>query len=151
MSDHYQTMGVAPTATTAEIKDAYHRLAWELHPDRNQGDKVKETCFKEVTAAYEVLSDPVSRAGYDHQRRPPPAPPPPPRPAPSAQPAPIWPGQTAPTARSWSRPTRSGSDLGALLVTLFGGALLANAFSNRGSYYDPNVDRTRGPDGRFRR
>lgn len=62
--DYYKTLGVTKTATADEIKKAYRKLALQYHPDRNKtkdGDKK----FKEVTAAYEVLSDPQKRQTYD--------------------------------------------------------------------------------------
>ncbi len=63
--DFYQTLGVAKGASEAEIKKAYRKLALEYHPDRNKGDKASEAKFKEVTEAYEVLSDSQKRAQYD--------------------------------------------------------------------------------------
>lgn len=62
MADHYQVLGVSRDASADEIKKAYRKLARELHPDINpdQGER-----FKEVTAAYEVLSDPQKRQMYD--------------------------------------------------------------------------------------
>lgn len=65
MDDLYAVLGVARTATEAELKKAYRKLAKELHPDRNPGDKAKEERFKAVSAAYEVLSDAKKRALYD--------------------------------------------------------------------------------------
>lgn len=62
--DYYKTLGVTKTATADEIKKAYRKLALQYHPDRNKtkdGDKK----FKEVTQAYEVLSDPQKRQTYD--------------------------------------------------------------------------------------
>ncbi len=63
--DYYAILGVARTATVEEIKRAYRRLALKYHPDRNPGDKAAEEKFKEITEAYEVLSDPEKRARYD--------------------------------------------------------------------------------------
>jgi DnaJ-class molecular chaperone with C-terminal Zn finger domain len=63
--DYYQILGVGRTATEKEIKQAYRRLARKHHPDLNPGDKSAEAKFKEINAAYEVLSDPEKRRKYD--------------------------------------------------------------------------------------
>ena len=62
--DLYAILGVARDASPEEIRSAYRRLARELHPDVN-GDPEAERRFKEITAAYETLSDPDRRARYD--------------------------------------------------------------------------------------
>jgi curved DNA-binding protein len=64
-ADLYQELGVAKTATEAEIKKAYKKLATKLHPDKNPGDKRIETRFKAVNRAYQTLSDPKKRELYD--------------------------------------------------------------------------------------
>jgi molecular chaperone DnaJ len=63
--DFYQVLDVARTATEAEIKKAYRRLAMKYHPDRNPDDKEAEERFKEAKEAYEVLTDAQKRAAYD--------------------------------------------------------------------------------------
>jgi DnaJ-class molecular chaperone len=63
--DYYQTLGVPRTATPAEIKKAFRKVARESHPDKRPGDKTAEQRFKDVNEANEVLSDPDKRAKYD--------------------------------------------------------------------------------------
>ncbi|MGN6258924.1 MAG: molecular chaperone DnaJ [Solirubrobacterales bacterium] len=61
----YKTLGVSKKASEDEIKKAYRKLARKYHPDRNPGDKEAEDKFKEISAAYDVLSDPEKRKEYD--------------------------------------------------------------------------------------
>lgn len=64
-SDFYSVLGVSKTATEADIKKAYRKLAMKHHPDKNKGDKSSEKKFKEINEAYETLSDPKKRKQYD--------------------------------------------------------------------------------------
>jgi DnaJ-class molecular chaperone len=65
MRDPYAVLGVARDASEDDIKKAYRRLAKKLHPDLSPGNRVNEQQFKEVTAAYDLLSDPAKRGRYD--------------------------------------------------------------------------------------
>ena len=69
MADHYQTLGVSKNATQDEIKKAFRKLAREHHPDKNPGNKASEEKFKEVSTAYETISDPEKRKQYDELSR----------------------------------------------------------------------------------
>lgn len=64
-TDYYELLGVSRSASDAEIKKAFRRLARELHPDVNDHDPEAEAKFKEAAEAYEVLSDAERRATYD--------------------------------------------------------------------------------------
>lgn len=61
----YEVLGVTKTATSAELQKAYRRLAKKLHPDLNPGNKQAEEKFKEITAAYDLVSDVEKRARFD--------------------------------------------------------------------------------------
>jgi molecular chaperone DnaJ len=63
--DFYSVLNVSRSATDEEIKKSYRKLAMKYHPDKNPGDKKAEDTFKEITEAYEVLSDPKKRQMYD--------------------------------------------------------------------------------------
>lgn len=63
--DYYKTLGVEKAATQAEIKKAYRALAKKYHPDKNKGDKAAEERFKDISEAYEVLSDETKRSQYE--------------------------------------------------------------------------------------
>ena len=63
--DYYEVLGASRTASRAEIKKAYRKVAMKYHPDRNQGDADAEAKFKEVQEAYSILKDEQKRAAYD--------------------------------------------------------------------------------------
>jgi len=63
--DYYEVLGIAKGASAEEIKKAYRKMAIQYHPDKNPGDKASEEKFKEVSEAYEVLSDTSKRQQYD--------------------------------------------------------------------------------------
>jgi uncharacterized integral membrane protein len=65
LTDHYAALGIEPDASQDEIARAFRALAKELHPDRDSGDAER---FREVSAAWEVLGDPVRRLVFDEER-----------------------------------------------------------------------------------
>lgn len=67
--NYYHILGLSPTASGADIKAAYKRLALKFHPDKNPGNARAEDQFKQVNEAYQVLSNPRRRATYDLQRQ----------------------------------------------------------------------------------
>jgi len=67
--DWYEVLGVPKDASSEEIKKAYRKLALKYHPDKNPGDKSAEDKFKEVSAAYDTLSDKNKKAEYDAYAR----------------------------------------------------------------------------------
>ncbi len=65
---HYEVLGLSATASSAEIKKAYHKMALKYHPDKNQAEEAADI-FRRVKAAYEVLGDDSTRIAYDAERR----------------------------------------------------------------------------------
>ena len=65
MSDYYEVLGIPRDASQEAIKKAYRKLAIKYHPDKNKGDSESEKKFKEISEAYEVLSDEQKRQMYD--------------------------------------------------------------------------------------
>jgi curved DNA-binding protein len=63
--DYYKVLGVSETATSAEIRKAYHKLAIQYHPDKTKGDRAAEEKFKAINEANEVLNDADKRKKYD--------------------------------------------------------------------------------------
>jgi molecular chaperone DnaJ len=64
--DYYKILGVPFTASAEEIKRSYRKLALKYHPDKTSGDKNAESKFREVKEAYEILSKPIRREGFDY-------------------------------------------------------------------------------------
>lgn len=65
-ADYYGVLGVTRTASTEEIRSAYRKLALKFHPDRNPGNKEADSRFKEISEAYEILSDDEKRRVHDN-------------------------------------------------------------------------------------
>ena len=124
--DYYKVLGVSKTATADEIKKSYRKLARKYHPDANKGDAKAEERFKEISEAYNTLSDEKRRKEYDDARslfgsggfrRPGPAPPTGAAWATcsagcsgaAAAPAPRGRRRGLAAARTWKRRPRSGS------------------------------------------
>lgn len=68
LKDYYHILRVKPTATYDEIKKSYRKLALKYHPDKNPGDDIAESVFKEIVEAYEILSNQLKRKDYDYKR-----------------------------------------------------------------------------------
>ena len=65
--DYYKILNIGEKATPEEIRKAYKKLAMRWHPDKNKGnEKVAEEKFKEISEAYQILSDPKKRSEYDN-------------------------------------------------------------------------------------
>src|SRR3954466_12790081 len=68
VADLYEVLGVKRDVSEADLKAAYRKLAKKHHPDANPGSKASEEKFKEISQAYEILSDKEKRARYDAMR-----------------------------------------------------------------------------------
>ena len=64
-NDYYEVLGISKSADENEIKKAYRKLAVKYHPDKNPDNKAAEEKFKEISEAYEILSDPAKKTQYD--------------------------------------------------------------------------------------
>ena len=64
-TSYYAVLRIDPDATLAQVKKAYRKLARQHHPDTNPGDQQAAARFRQITEAYETLSDPKRRAVYD--------------------------------------------------------------------------------------
>jgi curved DNA-binding protein CbpA len=66
--DYYELLGIAPSASAERIREAYHRLAFQCHPDRHQSSEEAHKRMQEINEAYATLSDPIKRREYDLPR-----------------------------------------------------------------------------------
>jgi curved DNA-binding protein CbpA len=66
--DYYEVLGIAPDASADEITRAYHRLAFQYHPDRNRKSEEAHEKMREINEAYAILSDTIKRREYDLSR-----------------------------------------------------------------------------------
>jgi molecular chaperone DnaJ len=66
--DYYEVLGIAPNASAEEIRRAYHRLAFQCHPDRHEESEEANKKMQEINEVYAILSDPIKRREYDLPR-----------------------------------------------------------------------------------
>jgi DnaJ-class molecular chaperone len=66
--DYYEVLGIEPSASAEEIREAYHKLAFQYHPDRNRKSEEAHKKMQEINEAYAILSDPIKRRDYDLPR-----------------------------------------------------------------------------------
>jgi molecular chaperone DnaJ len=122
--DYYKALGVSDKATADEIKRAYRKLAKQYHPDSTGGDKAKESRFKEISNAYDVLGDTKKRGLYDQLRAG---------------------GGRSPFAGGYTYTAQGGGpgvfDLGDLFSQFFSGN--ARARGSRAEYFDEDDGRAR--------
>jgi molecular chaperone DnaJ len=66
--DYYEVLGIAPNASAEEIRRAYHRVAFQCHPDRHEETEEANKKMQEINEVYAILSDPIKRREYDLPR-----------------------------------------------------------------------------------
>ena len=66
--DHYKVLGIAPSASAKELKQAYRKLSFQHHPDKNQASQEANNKMKKINKAYATLSDPIKRREFDIPR-----------------------------------------------------------------------------------
>jgi DnaJ-class molecular chaperone len=66
--DYYEVLGIAPSASAEEIREAYHKRAFQYHPDRHKESEEAHKKMQEINEAYAILSDPIKRREYDLPR-----------------------------------------------------------------------------------
>jgi DnaJ-class molecular chaperone len=137
--DLYEILGVKKTASEGEVRKAFLKLAKQLHPDVNPGNKEAEQKFKEVNFAYEVLKDKKKRQQYDEMRSS--------MGRPSAGGGARWGGQGGGPAGGYSYESFSDFGLGDLFQEIFGagsggfGGMGGRTGTRRGSYSSRGQDR----------
>lgn len=128
--DYYEVLGVSRSASLEEIKKAYRKMAMQYHPDKNAGNKQAEERFKELSEAYEVLSDADKRQRYDQFGH-------------AGVKSSFGPG-----GFDFFRDFTHGADFQDVFGDLFGGSIFEDVFS-RGSRRRGSTRAARGDDLRF--
>ena len=129
--DYYKLLGVERSASADEVKKAYRKKAMKYHPDRNAGDTEAEAMFKQVSEAYEVLSDANKRQQYDQFGH-------------DGMRSSFGPG-----GFDFSRDFTHGADLQDILGSIFGGGGAFGDFFGGGGHAQSRTSAQRGSDLRF--
>ena len=119
-ADHYELLGVDPSARHTDVQAAYRRLMRVHHPDVRPGDPVAEEMARRLTAAWSVLGRPSSRAAYDRQRAATRQPS-----APAARPAPVAPAYS-PEGTAYRRAFDAASLKVGAAVVMLGAVILVS-------------------------